>query len=177
MKIRLTDIPAAGLPVSEILPQDSINQRLAEGRDVGIRFIEGLPVELTVYKSASGAETKGTVKTRYLQPCARCADGVERELELQTNYILQPRPQFLDKNEEEQFEDDIGISYYEGEHVDLEDLIQESIILSLSIYWHPDEDAKGACVLCHQQVRAADPVKKVAPKGASLGELLKKAGV
>ena len=179
MKIRLTDIPAAGLPVAEVLPQEALNERLSSGSSYGFEFIQGLDVSLTVFKTPNGAETKGRVTSRYRQPCARCADGIERDLELPTNYILQQRPNELRGAITEEYEDDIGITFYDGEHIELDDLIQETIILSLSIYWHPEEDSEGKCQLCHKLVRgpAADAQKKKGVTGPSLGDLIKKAGL
>jgi uncharacterized metal-binding protein YceD (DUF177 family) len=177
MKIRLSDIPKTGLPVTETLPRQILNERISGGSDHGIVFTEDLHVNLIVTKSTSGAETKGSVTSRYLQPCSRCAEGLERALELKTNYILQPRPEVIKGNEEEQYEDDVGITYYDGEHIDLDDLIQETIILSLSLYWHPGEDREGKCTHCHQQVVNITPKKVEATKGTKLSDLLNKAGV
>lgn len=176
VKIRLTDIPATGLTVEEVIPPEALNERLKIGNDQGFSFTEGLAVSLKVFKTPNGAETKGVVSTRYRQPCARCADGVERELSLNTNYILQQRPEMRRGHEAEEYEDDIGITYYDGEHIDLDDLIHETIILSLSTYWHPEEDATGKCGFCKRDVHA--PVKvKPSAQGTSLSDLLKKAGV
>lgn len=177
MKIRLTDIPKTGLPVSGALPLKNLNQRLSSGSDHGIVFTEDLMVNLIVNKSPTGAETKGTVKSRFRQPCSRCADGVERPIELKTNYILQPRPEKARDEEADDYEDDIGITYYDGEHIDLEDLIQETIILSLSLYWHPPEDREGKCSQCHKQVVNINAKKVETPKGVNLADLLTKAGI
>lgn len=177
MKIRLTDIPAAGLPVAEILPEKVLNERLSIGSSHGFEFLQGLDVTLTVFKSPNGAETRGRVTSRYRQPCARCAEGIERALELPTNYILQQRPEELRGAEAEQYEDDIGITYYDGEHIELDDLIQETIILSLSMYWYPEEDSEGKCSYCHKLVRGPQKTEKSSTGVASLGDLIKKAGL
>ncbi len=178
MKIRLTDIPADGLDIQESIPPTELNERLSTGNNHGIQFIDPLNVTLTVYKSPNGAETKGTVTSRYRQPCARCIEGVERPLTIETNYYLQQRPDVLRGHETEEYEDDIGITFYDGEHIDLDDLIQESIILSLSIYWHPDEDSNGKCTLCKKDIHNLQPnAEKKSAKGVSLQDLLKKAGI
>jgi len=177
MKIRLSDIPTAGLSVTDTIPAEGLNERLSTGSNHGLVFTQGLDVSLTVFKSPNGAETKGKVTSRYRQPCARCADGIERELELPTNYILQQRPDELRGIDSEEYEDDIGITFYDGEHIDLEDLIQESIILSLSIYWHPEEDEEGKCLHCHKLVQPPRSSKPKQSGVASLGDLMKKAGL
>jgi uncharacterized metal-binding protein YceD (DUF177 family) len=177
MKIRLTDIPITGLPVAEILSKAALNQRLSEGDNHGIEFIDDLDVRLTVYRSAGGAETKGTVRSKYRQPCSRCAEAKERTLELATSFLLQPRPVTLEGERLDECEDDVGISYFDGEHVDLEDLIHETIILSLSLYWHPEEDSAGKCTLCPRMTRTK-PVQSVQEPGETvLGALFKKAGI
>jgi len=179
MKIRISDIPHEGLTVKETLSLENLNNRMREGETHGIEFIAPPGVELTVFKTLQGAETKGKVTSRYRQPCSLCIEGVERDIELATNFIFKAKPADLsarpEGEEDEDYIDDVGISYFEGEHLDLEAIIQESLILSLSIYWHPPVDKSGNCQVCGKKYDTGECGSKTEDKPVTLGQLIKAA--
>lgn len=176
MKIRISTIPAEGLKIRETIPLQSINDRMSEGRDNDIVFTEAPVVELTVYKTHSGAETVGTVRATYLQPCGRCLEGVAVPLEVATNLLLAPIPEKNDQDQEGPYEDDIGISYYEGDHVDLTPLVQEALILKLSRFFKPALKPDGSCSQCGRTVNEVTNVIEGPATKVTFGELLEKAG-
>jgi uncharacterized metal-binding protein YceD (DUF177 family) len=176
MKIRISDIPHEGLKVDDLLSLDALNARLREGEDHDIEFLKPPRVTLSVFKTPQGAETRGAVHTRYRQPCSRCIEGVERDLEVATNLIFKAKPTDLENRpageEDEDYIDDVGISYFEGEHLDLEGIIQETIILSLSIYWHPPVDRNGKCQVCGVAYKDGATCGEISSPPTTLGQLL-----
>jgi uncharacterized metal-binding protein YceD (DUF177 family) len=180
MKIRISDIPHDGLKVKETLSVESINARMREGEDHGIEFISPPVVDLTVFKTPQGAETRGKVTSRYRQPCSLCIEGVERDIEVESNFIFKAKPADLDNRpegeEDEDYIDDVGISYFEGEHLELEPIVQETLILSLSIYWHPPVDKLGNCQVCGDKYKSSQCGKNApSEKPVTLGQLIKAA--
>ena len=173
MLIRLTDISPEGLIVNDIIPLEALNARMNEGRDNDIFFLQAPKVSITIKRALSGAESQGLVTTRYRQPCALCAKELERSLEVPLNFIFKPKPAHADF-EDDQFIDDVGIIYFEGEHIDLEIVIQESLILALSPFLQPERDAKGCCRECGVDpcTLFSSPAEK---QNRSFGELIKKA--
>jgi uncharacterized metal-binding protein YceD (DUF177 family) len=178
MKIRISDIPSIGLNINETIPLRPLNERLSQGSDKSIQFLEDPRVQLLLERNTTGATASGSVSSRYIQPCSRCAQELPRDIELRLDFVLSERPGHpthgREATPEEELIDDIGIIYYENDQVDLEDFIQESLILALSLYWHPPEDKKGNCEVCGKHFGDA-PKKKEGL--ASLGEILKKAGI
>jgi uncharacterized metal-binding protein YceD (DUF177 family) len=150
MKVRLSDISPDGMTIDDTIPLEPLNSRMTEGAANDIYFLVAPRVQLTVFGSERGAETKGTVKTRYRQPCARCMKEIEMDLEVETNFILKPKPERAaqGKYQSDATMDDVGIVYFEGEHIDLEDIIQETLILALSPFLLPPVDQAGACTIC-----------------------------
>jgi len=177
MKIRISDITHDGLTVKESLSLENLNARMKEGQDHGIEFITPPMVDLVVFKTPQGAETRGKVTARYRQPCSLCVEGVERDLEVETNLIFKAKPADLanrpEGEEDEDYIDDVGISYFDGEHIELESIVQETIILSLSIYWHPPVDKSGNCQLCGKKYQGAQSAGTVDDKPTTLGQLIK----
>lgn len=177
MKIRISDIPHTGLKVNDTLPLEALNARMAQGRLGDIVFTEAPKVDLTISHIENGAETKGTVSTKYRRQCARCLEDLDRSLTIEANFTLHQKPAAdeIEKNEVEFFADDVGITYFEGENIDLEDLIQEALILPLTLYWAPECDAKGNCSVCG--INRSKFESRDEPTGTNLGNLMKKAGL
>ena len=178
MKVRLSDIPYEGLPVQDKLSVASLNARLQEGSDQGFRFLEEPVVDVVVFRRPHGGEVSGRVTGQYEQPCALCLNNMPRDMSLDVHFFLRARPKDVEEGSEEAFEDDIDFFHYEGDIADLEEMLQELVILSLSIFWHPDVDKTGKCSGCGKRVEelGAD-VEQVKPATQSLGDLLKKAGL
>jgi uncharacterized metal-binding protein YceD (DUF177 family) len=177
MKVRISDIPPAGLKVNDTLPLEALNARMTEGRGKDILFTEAPTVNLLITRTQSGAETKGGVKTKYRQQCSRCLIDQEHPLEIKADFTLHHKPtaEEISEDIEASFTDDVGIAYFEGDHIDLENLLQEALILTLSLYWAPPCDAKGNCTKCG--LNRAKFESHDEPPGNSLGNLLKKAGL
>lgn len=178
MKVRISDIPHTGLKVSDILPLDALNARMSTGRGNDIVFTVAPQVDLLINKTQSGAETKGLVKTKYRQQCARCLEDFEKPLEISADLTLHHKPSALElpENVEATFTDDVGIAYFEGDSIDLEDILQEMLILSLSLYWAPECDKEGKCSWCGLN-RSRFEKQEDSPGKNSLGALFKKAGL
>lgn len=182
MKIRVSDIPVTGLKIAEKIPLESINERMSSGRGQDIAFVRAPQVDLLVEKTASGGCVKGTARARVSQECSRCCERIERELEVPIDLQLAARAAPGDEREDAEFisdddsAGDIGVVFFDGDHVDLEDVINESLILALSLYWSPECDAQDRCSLCFKSKQQLGGTKAAKP-GTSLGALLKKVGV
>ena len=180
MRVRIRDISPQGLTLHEPLPVDGLNERMNEGRHNDIVFTEDPRVEVHVERSPTGAETRGEVRARYRQPCSLCLREVERSTTARIDLHFQERPLGAHADEDaraepEKYEDGVGISYFEGEHIELEPLLQEALILTLEPFWHPPCKANGRCSECDECPGATTPPP--AEGKTSLGALLEQAAV
>lgn len=167
MKIRLSTISPDGLTIDDTIPLEALNTRMQSGSESSIVFVSAPQVKITVRPLSGSHEVKGEIIASYRQPCSRCIIEVPREMKIPLELILKP------VKESEELEDDVGVHLYEGDHVDLEELIQEEIILHLDIFWAPELDPDGKCSQCGEK-----KIGTVAEKsGRTFGELLKKAGI
>lgn len=175
MRIRIRDISPSGLKISDSISLESLNNRMAEGKSSDIVFISAPQAELLVTKTMSGAQVQGKVYANYTQCCGACPEIVGRLASADIGIIFQERPLQDSGDDGVEYEDDIGLVYFEGDHIELEELLQEALILTLDPYWRPDCDNNGVCSYCKKI-----PAKELAlaPEGkVSLGTLLQKAGV
>ena len=177
MKIRISTIPPEGLKLSVPLSLDALNDRMNEGGEQEIKFLSPPQLEVVIIRRAHGGELSGEVRTTYEQPCSRCAEEKERELVAPLNITLKRSPEGHALPD-----DDIGVVYFQEDHVDIEEIVQETIILALSIFWSPPTDCEGICTLCNRRVEYGVPVAEVdekknsaGTKTQSLGDLLQTA--
>ena len=174
IKIRVNTLPDAGFDLDQKVSADSINERLAAAPDSNtnkIDFADPLEVKLHVEKVPHGMTAEGEVKANCTQACSRCADFVTHPVACSFSHV------FKHHNDPSSAapEDDIGVSYYTGEHVEMAPVIEDLLILNLSAYWHPEDDADGRCSHCKINLKERKKKIKIGTQG--LGDALKKAGI
>lgn len=173
-KIRVQSLPAAGLKIDQNIPVDSINQRLAEAPDAAenpISFLGEIKLDLLCEKAAHGMTLTGQLESSCSQACSLCAEPVSHQISVPVSHIFKHD----EKDDSKLPEDDIGLTYYRGEHVDLQSCIEDLLILQLTPYWHPPQDCNGQCLVCKKNPREGQKVVKLGTQ--SLGDILKKAGI
>lgn len=156
------------------LPLEALNARLKEGSEQQEIIFEAAPmVDITLTRTHGGILVKGIVSGRCKQECATCADPVPHEVISTIDWLLQTTSDRAGPDDEI---DDPGVIVYEGEHVDLEEPIQEALILNLNPFWHPPRDKQDRCTVCKR-----DCSSKVwggeqrSGKSSAFGSLLKDA--
>lgn len=122
---------------------------------------------------ARGAGARGSARKSTKGDSSRGAATSKKSLRQEISDAAEHTAEDLD------YEDDIGISFFEGDQVDLEPLFQELLILPLEPFWSPPCSPDGTCTHCNKVVGIPKEAEDSAtPKAAtfSLAELLKKAG-
>ncbi len=172
-KIRVNSLPEAGLKIEQEFSSDSLNQRLAEpakAAESPIVFTSDIKASLLCEKAPHGMSLNGTLKATCRQQCGLCAIDPEREIQINISHIFK-----FHSDAASLPEDDVGVTYYSGEHIDLGACIEDLIILQLSPFWHPEIDSSGSCTLCNKNPRTG--FKPVQRGTNQFAELLTKAGI
>lgn len=172
MRICTTTIPFSGMKIDTYLPLEPLNERLKEGAKDGsqISFKEPPMVDLTLTRTLGGILVKGIVSGPCIQDCASCADPVPHEVTASIDWILQTS---ADRAGPEDDLDDPGVVVYEGDHVELEEHLQEALILGLSPFWHPPRDTHDRCTHCKRDCSAKAWGASSEGKSSPFGALLK----
>ncbi len=175
MKVKVADFKPSGIRVEGSLPLGALNERMDEGANNEIHFLEAPVFDLTIYGTPQGAETHGKIRARYRQPCSRCLKDIDIDIERETHFVLKPIGALPEGHREE---DDAFVIYYKGDYVDLEDALQETLILALSPFLLPEAGQDGNCSVCGLKV---EKELSVGPKdegtARTLEALFKKAGL
>jgi uncharacterized metal-binding protein YceD (DUF177 family) len=176
MRILVTTIPFSGMKVDAPISKDALNARLKEGStDNGIVFQDEPLADLTLTRTHGGVIVKGIISGTCKQDCSSCGDFVPHEAVAHIDWILQNESDQAAPDDEI---DDPGVIFYTGDHVDLEEPLQEALILSLSPFWHPPRDSSERCLLCKRDCserawRTGEPPAAEGRAQSSFGNLLK----
>jgi uncharacterized metal-binding protein YceD (DUF177 family) len=162
------------MSIQGIVPLDALNARLQEGSEgQEIAFQAAPTVAINLTRTLGGILVKGSVTGTCKQDCSTCADPVSHTLDISIDWILQTSSDRAGPDDEL---DDPGVIAYEGDHVDLEEHLQEALILNLSPFWHPSRDEHDHCSVCQRDCSVSSWESKNSAKTekkVSLGDLLK----
>lgn len=126
-------------------PED-INARLARGDLREFRLLGPLRVSADYYRAGSDLFFAGQIQGQVEGTCARCLEPFGIVLDQLSQFVLVPEPpQFAER---ELAADDLALSYYAGEEVELSPLFVEQAILALPTRALCDEDCRGLCPGC-----------------------------
>ena len=107
--------------------------------------------------------------------CDRCLEPARIPLESDFDLYYRPEPEFgRNRDEVEIDEGESQIAFYEGEGLELGDILREHILLSLPMQCICSEDCKGICPICGQNrnlVACGCAVKPVDDRWAALKNL------
>jgi uncharacterized metal-binding protein YceD (DUF177 family) len=179
MRILVTTIPFSGMKIDAPISLETLNSRLQEGSyEDSVIFLEAPMADLTLTRTHGGVMVKGIISGRCKQECGTCSDPVPHEIAAPIDWLLQTDSDRAGHNDEL---DDPGVIVYQGEHVELEDHLQEALILQISPFWHPPRDEHERCSVCprdcsrHSWRIAGSESETAAPttkQGSSFGSLL-----
>lgn len=110
-------------------------------------LVDKLELSADIERLGSTFRIVADLKTTIAYTCGRCLEKREQSLEIETDWVLMEKGEFAKKyatNEEiELSAEDLDVSVYQGDEIDLTDLVRESILLELPTYARcPEGDAQ-----------------------------------
>jgi uncharacterized protein len=91
----------------------------------------------------------GSLKTDLEILCARCLEPVHYPIQREFDLLYRPAGSDIGEDKEVELDDkDAAISYYEGDGVELDDLLREQVLLEVPLKTLCKEDCKGLCPHC-----------------------------
>jgi uncharacterized protein len=160
MHLRIEQINEEGLAI-EFEEQAEIFPILSEMINQGeCYFIAPIKTAVRVIRIDDMIEVKGEVNTQARLPCGRCLQ--EYELPLKSRFDLTyvnriPGVQEDDEQDEVEISArEMGLIYFEGEQINLQDGIQEQVILAFPIKALCKKDCKGLCAGCGKDLNTGD---------------------
>jgi len=160
MYLRIEQIKEEGLTLEfeeklEVFPvlSEMINNGECE-------FIAPLKTALRAIRIDDMIDVKGHISTLVRLPCGRCLKEYETSLESQFHLTyVRLLPGFQEGEQRDEVEisaAEMGLIYFEGEDINLQDGIQEQVILALPVRALCSDNCKGLCADCGSDLNAGD---------------------
>jgi uncharacterized protein len=120
--------------------------------DGDYRVTAPVDLRMTIHKDQDRFRLVGTVKSALELECSRCLEPyvlpVDREFDLRYLPSGAAEPKSDDEEETEVEEDDVSITFYRDEQIDLNELLREQFYLALPMKPLHAADCKGICPQC-----------------------------
>ena len=141
------------IPINRIdtVPRESrfsqVPEIAREGPAASVRFPSPVQVDVTYYRSGRDLFFHGGLKGEAVGDCSRCLESFPFVVEKNFDFVLTPDPLPTNKNRE-LTEDEMGLSFYAGDDIDLSPYIREQTLLALPLRPLCRESCRGLCSGC-----------------------------
>jgi uncharacterized protein len=150
---------------------------LTLGED-GVSLVGAACVEGRISRKGEQVRLRGRVKAGIEALCDRCLQPVSLPVEVEFDDRYVPAQTELELAEATELQaDDLDLAFYEGETIEVGDIVREKILLALPTRLLCREDCKGLCPTCGADLNreaCACERREVDPRWAALADLKKK---
>ncbi len=150
LQFRLRDIPDQGLDIRVELDRPLMIEAL-EGIEGGDPTESTARTELHVSRERDNVFVRGQIAGLLTVGCVRCLEPARVKIESKVVMTIVPAGTALPdelSDDEAAVLDDVEFSTYEGDDIDLNELVREQVVLSVPIAPLCAEDCKGLCASC-----------------------------
>lgn len=128
-------------------------ERVYQPSDLGpagddYRVVAPVELQFEIFKDKQVVRLVGKVQTTIELACGRCLEPFLWPVEAIFNLRYQPRALNAGEGEHEIAEDDLATAYYDNDEIDLGQLIQEQVYLSLPMKPLCTSTCQGLCPVC-----------------------------
>ncbi len=148
MKISIDEIPQTPKEIAFSESVEELNKIYSQSSNREFGFPASLEVELRYYRAAADLFFDGQLSGELRGVCGRCAEEYMFNLDQPFEFVLIPDPARAGRKAEELHRDDLGLSYYSEDEIDLSPLIAEQAMLALPTQPLCSESCRGLCGTC-----------------------------
>ena len=99
-------------------------------------------------KGIAQTDVEGVISAEIEAECSRCLQPTESSLEFPFNAVFITPENYTEEKEAELGIDDLEVSIFAGDEIDLTELVREQILLNLPTQTFCKEDCEGFCPQC-----------------------------
>lgn len=128
-----------------------------ELEDEAARLVAPAVVSGSASRRGEEVRLRGSIKTEIELLCDRCLAPNRSPLEIEFDTRFIPQAAAVGETDNvELLTEDLGLSAYEGDSVDLDELVREQILLALPTRHLCRDDCKGLCQKCGADLNAGE---------------------
>lgn len=148
MKIPVDEITASAKEIRFLERIDDLNEIYTTTKVRDFQFPPSLDVSLVYYRSGEEIFFHGSLSGNLDANCSRCLADYSFNLFKEFDFVLSPEPVRFERRGEALRSDELGLSYYAAEEINLAPLIKEQVLLALPTRPLCGEDCRGLCGGC-----------------------------
>jgi len=122
-----------------------LDQTDAQGKTRDFRFPPLVDVVVVCYRSGRDLFFRGSFHGQFEGSCSRCLKDFVMPYGREFEFVLSPDPLEPSSSTEEVRREELGLSYYSGDEINLAPLINEQVLLSLPTRALCAENCQGLC--------------------------------
>lgn len=129
--------------------EEAAEQATALLDDSTYRVVAPLTADLDISLVDTTFRIRGPLRAEVEYECGRCLEPRQMTLELDTEFVLMARSRWAaayeDDDELELADDDMDVSFYEGDEIDLAPILREAMLLELPTHPRCPIELRDAC--------------------------------
>lgn len=140
----------------------------------GARLLEPPQIRGSASRRGDELRLRGQVTARAEVDCDRCLKTIAVPIETEFDVTYIPATLYVSNEKAELQEEDLLVSVYEGDSIDVDDIVREQILLALPARALCREECKGLCPVCgadRNTNACACEDKETDPRWAALKDL------
>ena len=138
------------------------------------KLTSAVRVEGKVKKGIVQTDVDGRITTEIEVECSRCLGPVKKSLDFEFSAAFLTAENYTQEKEAVVSPEDLEVSIFEGDKIDLRELVREQILLNIPEQIFCSEDCKGFCQKCGANRNLIDckcEEKEIDPRWAALKNL------
>lgn len=169
MKIKIDDIPEGGMQVNADSEhtawlKNSIIEAFGPDR---IKDGDGARADIQLFRHERNVTVIGGIVLKFHPLCDRCLTVFQKQEQIPIHQVMLPHYKDLNKKDKPEADDE-DLSYYQGDEIDLAEIIKEYIILAQGMVNWCTSDCKGLCQTCGKNLnngacKCKQKEKKISP--------------
>lgn len=116
--------------------------------DAEVRVVGSVEVSGRLRREGKDVELRGELQTRVETVCNRCLRPVQLPIRSDFTERFVPAVAWRDEEQHELSEEDLSLSVFDGEAIELDDVVREEILLAMPGHVWCREDCQGLCPVC-----------------------------
>ena len=112
------------------------------------RLIEAPQIRGQASRKGSEVRLRGQITARAEVDCDRCLKSLAVPIETEFDVTYIPASEYVENEKAELQEDDLLVSVYEGDAIDVDDIVREQVLLALPARALCREECHGLCPVC-----------------------------
>jgi uncharacterized protein len=148
MRIRVDEIPESGRFLHLHWDEERLGRFLAPDDPFELELVRPVNVDLEINRRPDHVHVEGTIQGVLRLVCHRCLEPFEWNLNEPVDVYLVPAPPVETQEEVELEAEELDYDFFDGEVIEVDQLIAEQIFLSIPFKVLCSEDCRGLCPRC-----------------------------